>query len=75
MVTYVVSNERIVFTAHVEGHGPVEITSRKRGIFAGRLPYRKLLREALARVEEFADQHESELSEHYARINATRTAA
>ncbi len=75
MVTYVVSNERIVFTAHVEGHGPVEITSRRPGIFSGRLADRKILSQALAQVEQFADQYRRELSEHYARINAARSAA
>ncbi len=75
MVTYVVSNERIVFTAHVDGYGPVDITSRRPGIFSGRLSDRQLLREALARVEAFADEHKAELSEHYERINAALNAA
>jgi len=75
MVTYVVSNERIVFTAHVEGHGPVEITSRRPGIFSGRLANRMVLRQALAEVERFADQNQPVLADHYARINATLSAA
>jgi hypothetical protein len=75
MVTYVVSNGRIVFTAHVDGYGPIDVTSRRPGIFSGRLADRQLLREALARVEAFADEHKIELSEHYERINAARSAA
>ncbi len=75
MVTYLVSNERIVFTAEVEGHGSVEITSRRPGFFSGRLQDRKILRQAMAEVEAFADEHRDELREHYARIGGALTAA
>jgi hypothetical protein len=75
MVTYVATDERIVFTAQVEGFGPVEITSRRPGIFSGRLPDRKVLSQAMKLVEDFVDQNKAELSPIYARIATTLSAA
>jgi len=75
MVTYLSSDERLVFTAHVEGFGPVEVTSRRPGIFSGRLPDRKILSLALKEVEEFVDAHKDELAPLYARIAVALSAA
>jgi hypothetical protein len=74
MVTYVATDERIVFTANVEGFGPVEITSRRSGIFSGRLQDRKVLTSALQLVERFADEKKAELQPIYARIAITLAA-
>ena len=65
----------IVFTAHVDGFGPVTITSRKPGIFNGRLPVGSVLRVALRQVEDFADDHKDELATHHAAVGAATNAA
>jgi hypothetical protein len=65
----------IVFTADVDGFGAVTITSRKPGIFNGRLTNRAILRAALNAVEAFADAHKDELAPHYEAIVAGQNAA
>jgi hypothetical protein len=66
MVTYEVKpGGPIVFTAEVDGFGPVTITSRRRGIFSGRLTVRPVLSAALGMVEAFAVAHKDELNSHY----------
>ncbi len=65
----------IVFTAQVDGFGPVTITSRKQGIFNGRLEIRSVLSVALRLVESFADEHTDELTIHYTAIAASPNAA
>jgi hypothetical protein len=75
MVTYVATDERLVFTANVEGFGPVEVTSRRPGIFSGRLRDRKILGAAMTLVESFADANQAELAPHYAHIATTQSAA
>jgi hypothetical protein len=75
MVTYETRPDgAIVFTVHVDGFGPVVITSRKPRIFNGRLANAPVLKAALRRVEQFAEQHREELAPHYAAI-AERDAA
>jgi hypothetical protein len=64
----------IVFEADVEGFGPVVVTSRKPGIFNGRLMNRPVLLAALQLVEDFADAHEQDLAPHYAAIAAQNAA-
>jgi hypothetical protein len=58
----------IVFTADIEGFGLVTITSRRSGIFNGRLMNPPVLRAALQMVEQYADEHKDELAEHYGLI-------
>jgi hypothetical protein len=65
----------IVFTANVDGFGAVTITSRKPGIFNGRLTDRGILRAALNAVEVFADDHKDELAVCYEAIAAAQNAA
>jgi hypothetical protein len=66
MVTYEVKpGGPIVFTAEVDGFGPVSVTSRRPGIFNGRLTNRPILAEALRLVEAFADEHKAELAGQY----------
>jgi hypothetical protein len=55
----------IVFTAEVDGFGPVTITSRRPGIFNGRLTNRPVLTAALRMVEAFAAAHKDDLNAHY----------
>jgi hypothetical protein len=75
MVTYDVRPEGpIVFTAEVDGFGPVTITSRKPGIFNGRLTVAPVLKKALRLVEDFADKHKEELAVHYAAIGPGQAA-
>ena len=64
----------IVFEVDVEGFGPVVITSRKAGIFNGRLMNRPVLDAALRLVEDYADRNKDELAEHYAAIAAQNAA-
>jgi hypothetical protein len=58
----------VVFTADVEGFGSVTITSRRPGIFNGRLMNPPVLRAALQMVGQYADDHKDELAEYYAVI-------
>jgi hypothetical protein len=58
----------IVFVAEVGGFGPVPITSRRKGIYSGRLPIPQVLSAAMKMVEAFAESHEAELAPHYAAI-------
>jgi hypothetical protein len=76
MVTYEVrSGGPIAFTAIVDGFGAVTITSRRPGIFNGRLTDRAILRAALTAVEAFVDDHKDELAPHYESIAAGQNAA
>jgi hypothetical protein len=76
MVTYEMRHGGpIVFTATVDGFGAVTITSRKAGIFNGRLTDRAVLRAALNAVEAFADDHKEELTVCYDAIAAGQNAA
>jgi hypothetical protein len=76
MVTYEMKpGGPIVFTANVDGFGAVTITSRKPGIFNGRLTDRIILRAALNAVEAFADDHKAELATCYEAIAAAQNAA
>ncbi len=76
MVTYEVGlGGPIVFTANVDGFGAVRITSRKPGIFNGRLTDRAVLRAALTAVEVFVDEHEDELAPHYEAMATGQSAA
>jgi hypothetical protein len=76
MVTYEMKpGGPIVFTANVDGFGAVTITSRKPGIFNGRLTDRIILRAALNAVEAFADDHKAELAACYEAIAAAQNAA
>jgi hypothetical protein len=76
MVTYEMRpGGPIVFTASVDGFGAVTITSRKPGIFNGRLTDRTILRAALNAVEAFADGHKGELAVCYEAIAAAQNAA
>jgi len=76
MVTYEVRpGGPIVFTANVDGFGAVTITSRKPGIFNGRLTDRAVLRAALTAVEAFVGDHEVELAPHYESIATDQNAA
>jgi len=75
MVTYEVRpGGPIVFTAIVDGYGPVTITSRRPTIFNGRLTDRPVLQAALRQVETFVDQHKDELAPQYAAIAAPTAA-
>jgi hypothetical protein len=58
----------IVFTAEVDDFGPVTVTSRRPGVFNGRLMNPPVLRAALQMVEAFADDHKGELAELYEAI-------
>jgi hypothetical protein len=76
MVTYEVRpGGPIVFTANIDGFGAVTITSRRTGIFNGRLMDPAMLRIALNAVEAFADEHKVELAPHYEAITAGQNAA
>jgi hypothetical protein len=75
MVTYEVRpGGPIVFTAMIDGVGAVAITSRRPGIFNGRLTDRVALRAALTAVEAFVDAHKDELAPHYAAIDEQNAA-
>jgi hypothetical protein len=75
MVTYEVrAGGPIVFTAVVDGYGPVTITSRRSTIFNGRLTNRSVLQAALRQVEAFVDQHKDELAPVYAAFAAPTAA-
>jgi hypothetical protein len=66
MVTYEMRpGGPIAFTASIDGFGAVTITSRKPGIFNGRLTDRAILRAALNAVEAFVDEHKDELTPQY----------
>jgi hypothetical protein len=76
MVTYEMRpGGPIVFTADVDGFGAVKITSRKLGIFSGRVTNRAILRAALNAVEAFADAHKDELDMHYKAMLTGQNAA
>jgi len=76
MVTYEMGpGGPIAFTADIDGFGAVTITSRKPGIFNGRLTNRAILRAALNAVEAFADEHKDELAPHYESMLAGQDAA
>ena len=76
MVTYEMRpGGPIVFTANIDGFGAVAITSRKPGIFNGRLTDRAILRAALNAVEAFADERKEELAPHYEALVAGQNAA
>jgi hypothetical protein len=75
MVTYEVRpGGPIVFTAAVDGFGPVTITSSRPTIFNGRVTNRPVLQAALRQVEAFVDQHKDELAPLYAAIAAPSAA-
>ena len=70
-VTYQVAlGGPIVFVAQIEGFGPVEVKTGRKGIFSCRVTDRHAREAALRAVEAFADEHEAELQVHYDQIAA-----
>ena len=68
-VTYQVAlGGPIVFVAQIEGFGPVEVKTGRKGIFSCRVTDRHAREAALRAVEAFADEHEAELQVHYDKI-------
>ena len=58
----------IVLVAQVEGFGPVEVKTSRKGIFSCRVSDRHAREAALQAVEAFADEHEAELQVLYDQI-------
>ena len=58
----------IVLVAQIEGFGPVEVKTSRKGIFSCRVTDRSAREAALHLVEAFADEHADELQVHYDQI-------
>jgi len=68
-VTYQVAlGGPIVLVAQVEGFGPVEVKTSRKGIFSCRVTDRHAQDAALRAVEAFADEHATELQIYYDQI-------
>jgi len=58
----------IVFVAHVDGFGPVEVKTSRKRIFSCRVTDRHAREAALCAVEAFVDEHAAKFQVHYDEI-------